>query len=154
VIAVDVKPQIQALQVTQRPLPAIRGCPETRTHDYLRCCTTCLFAALDTQTGHVWIRNTKRQRSREFLAFLDQIEPYLKPGQKVYVILDNASQNKSRMTRKWLEEHPNWEFHFIPISASWMNPAEGFFSKVSRGVLKNRPFGSIEEIRGAIPLCS
>jgi len=66
------------------------------------------------------------------------------------VILDNASPHKSRKTKKWLKEQPNWHFHFIPISASWMNPVEGVFSKVARGVLKNRFFASIKAVRSAL----
>jgi len=66
------------------------------------------------------------------------------------VILDNASPHKSRKTTKWLKEHPNSHFHFIPTSASWMNPVEGVFSKVARGVQKNRFFASIKTVRAAL----
>jgi len=37
--------------VTQRPLPAKRGHPQTRTHDYKLGGTTFLYAALDIKTG-------------------------------------------------------------------------------------------------------
>jgi len=146
----DVKPQSQARQVTQRPLPAKRGHPQTRTHDYKRGGTTCLYAALDIKTGKVSFRHSRRQRSVDFLAFLEQLLYHLDPDMPVHVILDNASPHKSRRVKKWLKEHPNWHFHFIPTSASWMNPVEGVFSKVARGVLKNRPFGSIKAVRAAL----
>jgi len=131
-------------------LPAKRGHPQTRTHDYKRGGTTCLYAALDIKTGQVSSGHSRRRRSADFLAFLERLPCHIGPGKQVHVILDNASPHKSRKTKKWLKEHPNWRFHFIPISASWMNHLEGVFSKVARGVLKNRFFGSIKAVRAAL----
>jgi transposase len=53
VLCVDEKSQIQALDRTQPLLPLAPGLPERRTHDYERCGTTTLFAALDIATGAV-----------------------------------------------------------------------------------------------------
>ena len=74
VLCVDEKSQIQALDRTQPMLPMRPGQAERRTHDYKRCGTTTLFAALDTATGAVVGTCMKRHRAREFRAFLAEVE--------------------------------------------------------------------------------
>jgi len=46
VLCVDERSQVRALDRTQPMLPLAPGLPERRTHDYERCGTTTLFAAL------------------------------------------------------------------------------------------------------------
>jgi len=150
VLSVDEKTQIQALGRTQTPLPMKAGQPATRSHDYKRNGTTCLLAALDIATGTVIGQTTTRHRSKEFIAFLDQIAAGLADGVKVHVILDNVSSHKSAEVHAWLVNHPDWTFHFTPTSASWTNSVEGFFSKLTRQRLKNSIFNSLEECVKAI----
>ena len=52
-VRATMRTQIQALDRTQPMLPMRPGQAERRTHDYKRCGTTTLFAALDTATGAV-----------------------------------------------------------------------------------------------------
>ena len=59
VLSLDEKTQIQALDRTQPGLPFNRGRNGTRTHDYKRHGTCCLFAALNVITGKVF-RAAKR----------------------------------------------------------------------------------------------
>jgi len=51
VLCVDEKSQIQALDRTAPMLPMQPGLPARRTHDYVRYCTSTLFAALEIATG-------------------------------------------------------------------------------------------------------
>jgi hypothetical protein len=51
VLCVDEKSQIQALDRTAPMLPMQPGLPARRTHDYVRHCTSTLFAALEIATG-------------------------------------------------------------------------------------------------------
>ncbi len=51
-----------------------RGRNGTRTHDYIRHGTCCLFTALNTQTGKVLARCEKRHRHQEYLRFLRLID--------------------------------------------------------------------------------
>lgn len=150
VLSVDEKPRIQALGRTQRSLPMKPGHARTRTHDHRRNGTTCLPAALDVATGRVVGRTADRHRSAEFTAFLDHVAGGIEPGRPVHVILDNVSSHKSAEVREWLKERPDWQFHFTPTSASWMNAVEGFFSKLSRQRLKNAVFNSLDECTAAI----
>ena len=48
------------------------------------------------------------------------------------------------------EGQPQLGIHFTPISASWMNTVEGFFSKLSRQRHKNAIFNSLDECITAI----
>lgn len=73
VLCVDHKSQIQALDRTAPILPLLPGTPARATHDYKRCGTTNLHAALDTATGNVITAMTPRNRSEEFRWFLNLI---------------------------------------------------------------------------------
>jgi len=50
VLCVDEKSQIQALDRTAPTLPMQPGLPARRDHDYVRHCTSTLFAALEIAT--------------------------------------------------------------------------------------------------------
>jgi transposase len=63
-------------------------------------------------------------------------------GQELHVFLDNLSAHKSAPVRGWLE-HPKrsrWHLHFTPISASWLNLIEAWFSVLTRKPLTNTSF--------------
>ncbi len=83
VLSVDEKSQIQALDRTQPGLPLKPGRNGTRTHDYIRHGTCCLFTALNTQTGEVLARCEKRHLPRRTAGTLDHRhqEGTLDPGQ-------------------------------------------------------------------------
>ena len=63
VLCVDEKPQIQALDRSQPILPLQPGQIERRTHDYVRCGTTSLFAALNVKSGKVIAEHHRRHHS-------------------------------------------------------------------------------------------
>src|SRR4030088_1288464 len=62
VLCVDEKSQIQALDRSQPILPLQPGQIERRTHDYVRCGTTSLFAALNVKSGQVIAEHHRRHR--------------------------------------------------------------------------------------------
>ena len=66
VLCVDEKTGVQALDRTAPILPLMPGTPQRRTHDYRRCGTTDLFAALDAASGKVITAMTARHRTEEF----------------------------------------------------------------------------------------
>jgi hypothetical protein len=63
VVCVDEKSQCQALESCQPILPMRPGIPERQAHDYVRHGVTCLFAALDTATGHRRLRSGSRRNA-------------------------------------------------------------------------------------------
>jgi transposase len=149
VLSIDEKSQIQALGRTQNPLPMKAGQPETRTHDYKRNGTTTLFAALNILDGTVIGQHYQKHRQDEFISFLDHTAAQF-PDREVHAILDNYSTHKTANVHQWLADHPNWTFHFIPTSSSWLNAVEGFFAKLTRRRLKHAIFQSVQECELAI----
>jgi len=150
VLSVDEKSQIQALDRTQPGLPMKKGRAGTMTHDYKRCGTTTLFAALDVLDGRVIGRCMQRHRHQEFIRFLNTIEAEVPVSKIVHVIVDNYAAHKHPKVKAWLTRHPRFVFHFTPTSCSWLNAVEGFFSKLTRQRLKRGVFRSIVELQAAI----
>src|SRR6202012_1761556 len=72
---------------------------ERRTHDYKRHGTASLYAAFDIASGKIMGRVTKRHRSREFLAFLRQIEGSVEADLDLHLIMDNSSTHKTKEVR-------------------------------------------------------
>ena len=97
VLCVDEKSQIQALDRTQPLLPMRPGQAERRTHDYKRCGTTSLFAALDTRSGQVIGQCQRRHRALEFRTFLDTIETAVPTDLDIHLIVDNYATHKTTL---------------------------------------------------------
>jgi transposase len=147
VLSVDEKTQIQALDRTQPLLQLRPGQIERRTHDYKRHGTASLYAAFDIASGKVMSRVTKRHRSREFLAFLRQIEGAVESHLDLHLIMDNSSTHKTKEIRAFLDAHPRIKVHFTPTSASWLNAVEGWFGQLERRALYRGAFSSVEALR-------
>ena len=138
-ISYDEKPGIQAIGSVAPDLPPE---PEhhpaiSRDYEYRRHGTLTLMAGLDLLTGHVHAAVVDRHRSREFIAFLKQLDAAYPAPTRIVVILDNHSAHTSRETRAFLATMPNrFEFTFTPTHGSWLNLIETFFSKVARTLLR------------------
>jgi len=150
VLSVDEKSQIQALDRTQPGLPLKPGKAGTMTHDYLRNGVTTLFAAFDVLEGTVLGQCMQRHRHQEFIRFLNAVERATPAGKVIHVILDNYGSHKHPKVLRWLARHPRWVFHFTPISSSWLNAVETFFSALTRRRLKRGSFHSIVDLQAAI----
>lgn len=94
VLCCDEKSQCQALERRQPGLPLGQGHVRTRTHDYYRHGTVCLFAALDYLHGKIISQVAPRHRHQEWLRFLKQIERQTPKDLAVHLILDNYSAHK------------------------------------------------------------
>lgn len=150
VLSVDEKTQIQALDRTQPGLPLASSQIGSRTHDYKRNGTANLYAAFNILTGEVIGKVTKRSRSKEFLAFMKDVEKKTPADQDLHVILDNHSAHKTQEVRSWVESNPRVHFHFTPTSASWLNAVEGWFAQLEKRSLYRGVFTSVSELEQAI----
>jgi hypothetical protein len=76
ILSDDEKPGIQAIATSAPDLPSKSGKHPTvqRDHEYKRLGTVTLSAAADLVTGVVHHAITQRHRSREFVAFLQQLD--------------------------------------------------------------------------------
>src|SRR5579864_832413 len=150
VLCVDEKTQIQALDRSQPLLPMRPGTPERRSHDYKRCGTTDLFAALDFKTGTVLAQFHRRHRSQEFRQFLSAIDHEVPQDLDIHLILDNASTHKTPLVRNWLVRHPRYHLHFTPTSSSWINLVERWFSLLTEKQLRRGAHRSTVALEAAI----
>jgi uncharacterized protein (TIGR03032 family) len=99
--------------------------------------TLTLSAAVDLVSGVVHHVMTQRHRSREFVAFLEQLDAHYPAGMLICLLLDNHSAHWARETKRFLASKPGrFELVFTPTHASWLNYVEIFFSKVARSVLR------------------
>ena len=146
VLCVDEKSQIQALNRTQPTLPMGLGYVEGYTHDYVRHGCTTLFAALDTATGKVIGRCSKRHRHQEFLAFLRLIDRETPPDLDLHLVLDNYATHNHSKVRAWLAKRPRFHLHFTPTSASWLNQVERWFALISQRAIKRGSFNSVPHL--------
>lgn len=150
VLSVDEKTQIQALDRTQPMLPLRPGQVERRTHDYKRHGTISLYAAMDLATGKVIDRLSAQHRAADFLEFLELVDRRTATSPAVHLILDNSSTHKTPEVLAWLEQHPRFQLHFTPTSASWMNAVETWFSVLERRAVRRGVFTSVAELKKAI----
>lgn len=150
VFSVDEKTQIQALDRTQPSLPFGTGRNGTRTHDYVRNGTCCLFAALNALSGSVISKCTQKHDHKDFLGFLNQLDEAVESDLDVHLILDNYSTHKHSKVKAWLQKHPRFKFHFIPTSSSWLNIVERFFGKITDERIRRGAFKSVRELIEAI----
>src|SRR5437879_1427826 len=53
-----------------------------------------------------------RQRAKEFVKFLHQLEKEVPPDQEVHLVMDNYSTHKSEVVQRWLQPKKRRRFHF------------------------------------------
>lgn len=154
ILSYDEKPGIQALGTTGPDLPPVPGKHQGfgRDHEYVRHGTLSLLAGIDLVSGKVHGRLEERHRSREFIAFLKQVDAAYPCGTAIKLIMDNHSSHISKETRAWLAKRPEgrFEFVFTPKHGSWLNLIEGFFSKMTRSMLRHIRVASKQELKDRI----
>ena len=154
IISYDEKPGIQAIATTAPDLPPEPGVHPAfgRDHEYKRLGTVSLLAGIDLITGAVHAVVKDRHRSREFIDFLKLVDAAYPANTTIKLILDNHSAHISKETNAWLAERPagRFEFTFTPKHGSWLNLVEGFFSKLTRSVLRHIRVETKQELKDRI----
>lgn len=152
VLSYDEKPGIQAVATTSDDLmPDERHQTISRDYEYKRLGTLSLLAAIDLQTGEAIPLVRDKHSSREYIEFLKLLDDKYQKGDKIRIVLDNLKVHTSEATRKYLATVPGrFEFVFSPKHGSWLNMVEGFFSKMTRQMLKGIRVKSKEEFTNRI----
>jgi len=146
VFCLDEKTAIQALDRLDPVLPFSPGRLERHGFEYYRHGTLSLFAALDTRSGKVIGRTTKRHTTEEFVAFLAEVVASETRDREIHIILDNLSTHKTKRVQQFLGEHPNVHLHFTPTYSSWLNQVEIWFSKIERDLIERGVFTSVPDL--------
>jgi len=139
IVSYDEKPGIQAIGNKHPDLMPVEGKHPTisRDYEYIRYGTLSLLAGIDLFTGVIHYKVRDQHRSIEFIEFLKDLDSYYPKEIKIVVILDNLKMHTSKETQKYLETVPQrFQFVFTPKHASWLNIIEGFFSKMTRSMLR------------------
>jgi len=150
ILSYDEKPGIQAIGSTAPDLPPVPGEYPTiaRDHEYKGHGTLSLLCGIDLLTGELLPRVEDRHRSREFVAWLQDVDAHYPEDWKIRIILDNHSAHISRETQRYLATVPNrFEFTFTPKHGSWLNLIEVFFSKLARTLLREIRVDSKAELK-------
>ena len=154
-VSYDEKPGIQAIGGVAPDLPPQPGrhAATGRDDEYKRHGTVTLLAGLDLTTGHIHRTVVERHRSREFVAFLRQLDGAYPVGARIRLVLDNHSAHVSKETRAYLATTANrFEFVFTPVHGSWLNLVESFFAKLTNTLLRGMRVESKEELKQRIEL--
>ena len=141
---------IQALDRTQPLGPIDFGKTQQRRFDYARMGTTDLYAAMDIRTGRVITSLSQTHATPDFLRLMKKVVAAY-PGQKVHVVLDNASTHLSGGTEEWLAtQQGRVVFHFTPTGASWMNQIEIWNGIITRKLIRCGTFSSVKVLNKEI----
>lgn len=152
VLSYDEKPGIQAIATTSDDLmPDEKHSTINRDYEYKRLGTLSLLAAIDLQTGEAIPLVRDKHSSTEYIEFLKLLDDKYPKGDKIRIVLDNLKVHTSETTRKYLATVPGrFEFVFTPKHGSWLNMVEGFFSKMTRQMLRGIRVKSKEELTNRI----
>lgn len=152
VLSYDEKPGIQAIATTSDDLmPDEKHSTINRDYEYKRLGTLSLLAAIDLQTGEAIPLVRDKHSSMKYIEFLKLLDDKYPKGDKLRIVLDNLKIHTSEATRKYLATVPGrFEFVFTPKHGSWLNMVEGFFSKMTRQMLRGIRVKSKEELTNRI----
>ena len=118
-----------------------------RDYEYKRLGTVSLLAGIDLQTGEAIPLVSDTHKSRDYINFLQKLDAKYPKGDKIRLVLDNLKVHSSVEVQDYLATIPDrFEFVFTPKHASWLNLVEGFFSKMTKQMLRGIRVESKEEL--------
>lgn len=154
-VSCDEKPGIQAVAATGDDLRPRHGngCV-WRDYEYKRLGTLSLIAGIDLLTGEAIPVVSESHKSSDFICLLKKLDERYPEGDVIRIICDNHSAHKSKEVRNYLATRPEERFVFVftPTHGSWLNLIEGFFSKMTKQMLKGIRVNSKEELANRIYL--
>ena len=154
VLSYDEKPGIQAIATTSEDLlPDENHGAISRDYEYKRLGTLSLLTGIDLQTGEAIPLVSETHNSKDYIKFLKILDDKYPKGDKVRLVLDNLKVHTSEETKKYLASVPGrFEFVFTPKHGSWLNMVEGFFSKMTKQMLRGIRVKSKAELTDRIYL--
>lgn len=148
VLSYDEKPGIQAIaNVAEDLMPNESKGVIKRDYEYKRLGTVSLLAGIDLQTGEAIPLVKGTHNSDDYIEFLKILDVKYPKGDKIRLVLDNLRVHKSEKVQEYILSVPDrFEFVFTPRHASWLNLVEGFFSKMTRQMLKGIRVATKDEL--------
>lgn len=148
ILSYDEKPGIQAIANVADDLMPNESCGIIkRDYEYKRLGTVSLLAGIDLQTGEAIPLVKDTHNSDDYIEFLKMLDCKYPKEDKIRLILDNLRVHKSEKVQKYISSVPErFEFVFTPKHASWLNLVEGFFSKMTKQVIKGIRVATKDEL--------
>lgn len=148
VLSYDEKPGIQAVaNAADDLMPNESGGVIKRDYEYKRLGTVSLLAGIDLQTGKAIPLVKETHNSDDYIEFLKILDCKYPKGDKIRLVLDNLKVHKSEKVQEYISSVPDrFEFVFTPKHASWLNLVEGFFSKMTKQMLKGIRVATKDEL--------
>ena len=148
VLSYDEKPGIQAIaNVADDLMPNESNGTIKRDYEYKRLGTVSLLAGIDLQTGEAIPLVKDTHNSDDYIEFLKILDGKYPKGDKIRLVLDNLRVHKSEKVQNYIATVPDrFEFVFTPKHASWLNLVEGFFSKMTKQMLKGIRVNTKDEL--------
>jgi hypothetical protein len=153
VVTMDEQP-VQLLKETRRPIEATEDHPRRVDYEYERAGTASVFMFAEPLSGWREVRvreqRTKVDWAKEMAALL---RTRLRKAEKVILVCDNLN---THTMGAFYETFPPAEarelvrrldFRYTPKHGSWLNVAENELSSLHRQCLRDRRFGTIQELR-------
>ena len=96
---------------------------------------------------------SETHNSKDYVEFLKILDKKYPKGDRIRIVLDNLKVHTSEETRKYLASvSGRFDFVFTPKHGSWLNMVEGFFSKMTKQMLRGIRVNSKEELAERIYL--
>ncbi len=96
---------------------------------------------------------SETHNSKDYVEFLKILDKKYPKDDKIRIVLDNLKVHTSEETRKYLATvSGRFDFVFTPKHGSWLNMVEGFFSKMTKQMLRGIRVSSKEELADRIYL--
>jgi DDE superfamily endonuclease len=153
VLCMDEQP-VQLLKETRVPITATKDHPRRVDYEYERAGTASIFMLCEPLSG--WRQVAVRER-RTKIDWARELEELLRTryasADKVLLVCDNLNTHTKGAFYDAFDPETaravlsRLEFHYTPKHGSWLNIAENELSSMTRQCLKDRRFGTIEELR-------
>ena len=153
VLCMDEQP-VQLLEETRVPIAATKDHARRVDYEYERAGTASIFMFCEPLSG--WRQVAVRER-RTKIDWAREIEELLRTryasADKVLLVCDNLNTHTKGAFYDAFDPETaravlsRLEFHYTPKHGSWLNIAENELSSMTRQCLKDRRFGTIEELR-------
>jgi hypothetical protein len=157
VICMDERPY-QLLDHVEPPLPLKAGQPQREDYQYEREGTAAILVAVEPLTGRRWVEVRPHRTKQDYAEFMANIAQQFPPEAKIQVVQDNLNTHSYGAFYETFEPEQahalanQFQFHFTPVHASWLNMAEIEISAISRTCLNQR-LPTLEALQQEVAAC-
>jgi len=125
VLALDEKPNLQALERKRPSQPMRPGEVERQEFEYLRHGTVNFLLAMNVYDGRVEGRCLGANDSKHLCPVLAELFKRYRRARRLHLIWDNGPSHVSQVTHQFLRGYHPWlRVLFTPAHASWLNQCE------------------------------